>query len=128
MEVVNVFGRRKILVVCVYLMKGLGKIIVNNCDYKEVFIVVMLQDKIVQLFKLIEIFGQYDIKVNVQGGGINGQVEVICLGIFCGFVKVFEDLKLVLKVEGLMICDLCMVECKKLGQLKVCKKFQFFKC
>lgn len=127
MEVVNALGRRKTSVARVYLMKGSGNITVNNRDYKEVFTVAMLQDKIVQPFKLTDTLGQYDIKVNVQGGGINGQAEAIRLGISRGLVKVSEDLKPALKAEGLMTRDPRMVERKKPGQPKARKKFQFSK-
>jgi small subunit ribosomal protein S9 len=127
MEVVNALGRRKTSVARVYLMKGSGSITVNNRDYKEFFTVAMLQDKVVQPFKLTDTLGQYDIKVNVQGGGINGQAEAIRLGISRGLVKVSEDLKPALKAEGLMTRDPRMVERKKPGQPKARKKFQFSK-
>ena len=127
MEVINALGRRKTSVARVYLMKGSGNITVNNRDYKEFFTVAMLQDKVVQPFKLTETLGQYDIKVNVQGGGINGQAEAIRLGISRGLVKVSEDLKPALKAEGLMTRDPRMVERKKPGQPKARKKFQFSK-
>lgn len=127
MEVINALGRRKTSVARVYLMKGSGSITVNNRDYKEFFTVAMLQDKVVQPFKLTDTLGQYDIKVNVQGGGINGQAEAIRLGISRGLVKVSEDLKPALKAEGLMTRDPRMVERKKPGQPKARKKFQFSK-
>jgi len=127
MEVINALGRRKTSVARVYLSKGKGSVIVNNKDYKEYFPVANLQSKIHQPFNLTETSGQYDVKVVVDGGGINGQVEAIRLGISRALVKIDENLKPALKAEGLMTRDPRMVERKKPGQKKARKKFQFSK-
>jgi small subunit ribosomal protein S9 len=127
MEVVNALGRRKTSVARVYLSKGTGKITVNKRDYKEFFPVAILQGKVVQPFNLTETLDQYDVKVNVAGGGVNGQAEAIRLGISRALVEVSADYKPLLKVEGLMTRDPRMVERKKPGQPKARKKFQFSK-
>lgn len=127
MEVVNALGRRKTSVARVYLMKGTGKLTVNKRDYKEFFPVAMLQSKVEQPFTLTDTLGQYDIKVNVAGGGVNGQAEAIRLGISRALVEVSADFKPLLKAEGLMTRDPRMVERKKPGQPKARKKFQFSK-
>jgi small subunit ribosomal protein S9 len=127
MEIINTLGRRKTSVARVYLKKGTGKVTVNKKDFKEFFPVAMLQFKVLQPFALTETNDQYDVTVNVQGGGINGQAEAIRLGISRALVKVSEDLKPALKAEGLMTRDPRMVERKKPGQPKARKKFQFSK-
>jgi small subunit ribosomal protein S9 len=127
MEVINALGRRKTSVARVYLSKGTGNISVNRKDYKEVFPVSMLQAKLERPFELTETKGQFDVKVNVFGGGINGQAEAIRLGIARALVKVAEENKPLLKAEGLMTRDPRMVERKKPGQPKARKKFQFSK-
>ncbi|MNK08991.1 30S ribosomal protein S9 [compost metagenome] len=127
MEVVNALGRRKTSVARVYLMKGTGKLTINKRDYKEFFPVAILQGKVEQPFNLTDTLGQYDIKVNVAGGGINGQAEAIRLGISRALVEVSADFKTLLKAEGLMTRDPRMVERKKPGQPKARKKFQFSK-
>lgn len=127
MEIINTLGRRKTSVARVYLQKGSGNVTVNNKDYKEFFPVAMLQSKIQQPFQLTETAGQYDVKVNVMGGGINGQAEAIRLGISRALVKISEELKPALKADGLMTRDPRMVERKKPGQPKARKKFQFSK-
>ncbi len=101
--------------------------IVNRKDYKEVFPIAVLQSKIEQPFAITNTTGQYDVKVNVFGGGINGQAEAIRLGISRALVEVSEENKPLLKVEGLMTRDPRMVERKKPGQPKARKKFQFSK-
>ena len=118
MEIVNTLGRRKTSVARVYLSKGTGKVIVNKKDYKEVFPVAVLQSKIEQPFTITNTIGQFDVKVNVFGGGINGQAEAIRLGISRALVEVAEENKTLLKGEGLMTRDPRMVERKKPGQPK----------
>lgn len=127
MEVVNTLGRRKTSVARVYLTKGTGKVTVNKRDYKDFFTVPVLQAKIEQPFNLTETTGQFDVKVNVAGGGVNGQAEAIRLGIARALVAVSEEMKPLLKAEGLMTRDPRMVERKKPGQPKARKKFQFSK-
>lgn len=127
MEVTNTLGRRKTAVARVYLSKGTGEVLVNKKDYKVAFPISVLQFKITQPFVLTDTVGQYDVKVNVHGGGINGQVEAIRLGISRALVELNEEYKPLLKEEGLMTRDPRMVERKKPGQPKARKKFQFSK-
>ena len=127
MEVINAFGRRKTAVARVYMSKGKGKISINKKEMADFFPIDVLQAKVNQPFVLTDTVGKYDIKVNVAGGGINGQAEAIRLGISRALVEVSADYKPLLKVEGLMTRDPRMVERKKPGQPKARKKFQFSK-
>ena len=127
MEVINALGRRKSSIARVYMKAGKGKFTINDLDYKEYFPVSTLQYKINQAFALTDTTGKFDIVVNVNGGGINGQAEAVRLGISRALVKYQADLKPALKAEGLMTRDPRMVERKKPGQKKARKKFQFSK-
>jgi small subunit ribosomal protein S9 len=127
MAVINALGRRKTAVARVYLKKGKGAVTVNKKDYKDFFPVAMLQAKIVQPFVLTDTVNQYDVTVNIDGGGYNGQAEAIRLGISRALVEINPDYKTLLKAEGLMTRDPRMVERKKPGQPKARKKFQFSK-
>lgn len=127
MDVINALGRRKASVARVYLSKGKGEMTINDRDYKEYFPIATLQHKLNQPFNATNTAGQYDIKVNVFGGGINGQAEAIRLGIARALVKVSEDNKPALRAEGLVTRDPRMVERKKPGQKKARKRFQFSK-
>jgi small subunit ribosomal protein S9 len=104
-----------------------GKISINKKEMADFFPIDVLQAKVNQPFVLTDTVGEYDIKVNVAGGGINGQAEAIRLGISRALVEVSADYKPLLKVEGLMTRDPRMVERKKPGQPKARKKFQFSK-
>jgi len=127
MEVVHTIGRRKKAVARVYLTEGSGAIVINGKDVKEYFTVATLQYKLEQAQALAGVEGQYDIKVNVDGGGITGQAEAIRLGISRALVKLNPDHRAILKPEGLLTRDPRMVERKKPGQKKARKKFQFSK-
>jgi small subunit ribosomal protein S9 len=127
MEVVNATGRRKTAVARVYLSKGKGKVTVNKKDYKDFFPTTVLQGKILQAFNLTDNANKYDVKVNVDGGGITGQAEAIRHGIARALVKINEDNRALLKVDSLMTRDPRMVERKKPGQPKARKQFQFSK-
>ena len=127
MSVINTLGRRKSAVARVYLSKGKGKITVNKRDVSEYFATPVLLEKVNQPFNLTETLGQYDAKINVDGGGVNGQAEAIRLGISRALVEINPDYKPALKAEGLMTRDPRMVERKKPGQKKARKKFQFSK-
>jgi len=127
MEVINTLGRRKTAIARVYLTAGNGTVTINSRDYKEYFPTGVLQYKITQPFALTKTEGKYDVKVNVDGGGINGQVEAVRLGISRALCEIDAELKPFLKVEGLMTRDPRMVERKKPGQKKARKRFQFSK-
>ena len=71
MEVINTLGRRKTAVARVYMTPGKGKFTINKRDFTEFFPTAVLQAKIHQPFQLTETEGQYDLNVNVAGGGIN---------------------------------------------------------
>ena len=127
MSVTNALGRRKSSVARVILSKGKGKITINSKDVKDYFNTPMLLDKVNQPFRLTDTAGSYDVAVNVDGGGFNGQAEAIRLGISRALVEINPELKPALKAEGLMTRDPRMVERKKPGQKKARKKFQFSK-
>ena len=98
MQVINTLGRRKTAVARVYLSKGKGKITVNNKEAKEVFPIDVLQSKLVQPFVLTDTVGKYNVSVNVSGGGINGQVEAIRLGISRALVEIDAENRVALKL------------------------------
>jgi len=127
MAVTHTIGRRKTSVARVFLKEGNGTFTINKKDYKEYFDTPALHSKVEQAFDLTETKGQYDINVNVDGGGITGQAEATRLGIARALVEVNPDFKSKLKEESLMTRDPRMVERKKFGQKKARKKFQFSK-
>jgi small subunit ribosomal protein S9 len=127
MDVINTSGRRKDAIARLYLSEGKGEFTINKRDYKDYFPTGTLQYKINQPFELTETAGQYNINVNVAGGGITGQAEAIRLAISKALIEIDPENKSTLKAEGLTTRDPRMVERKKFGQKKARKKEQFSK-
>tara|TARA_B100000945_G_scaffold287287_1_gene258790 strand:- start:252 stop:638 length:387 start_codon:yes stop_codon:yes gene_type:complete len=127
MDVIHKVGRRKTSVARVYLSKGKGKIIINKKDFKDYFPTNLLRYKIEQAQSIVDKKGQYDIMVNVFGGGLTGQAEAIRLAISRALVEIDPENKEKLKAQSLLTRDSRMVERKKPGQKKARKKFQFSK-
>ena len=127
MEVVNAVGRRKTAVARVYLNEGKGNITINKKSLEEYFTLPTLQDIVKQPLELLGVLGQYDIKVNLVGGGFNGQAEALRLGIARALVKVNAEDKSKLRAAGFMTRDPREVERKKPGRPGARKRFQFSK-
>ena len=127
MDVIHKVGRRKTSVARVYLSKGKGKIIINKKDVKDYFPTNLLRYKIEQAQSIVDKKDQYDIMVNVFGGGLTGQAEAIRLAISRALVEIDPENKEKLKAQSLLTRDSRMVERKKPGQKKARKKFQFSK-
>ncbi len=123
----NTSGRRKTAVARVYLSEGDGTVIINGKDYKEYFPTLVLQYKVNQSFKVTGNEGKYDVKANLDGGGITGQAEALRLAIGKALIELNPEWKPLLRIEGLTTRDPRMVERKKFGQKKARKRFQFSK-
>ncbi|KQR93882.1 30S ribosomal protein S9 [Chryseobacterium sp. Leaf180] len=127
MSIVHKIGRRKTAVARVYVKPGTGNITVNRKDAKVYFSTDVMVYKVNQPFILTETVGQYDVTVNVFGGGNTGQAEAVRLGISRALCEINAEYRLLLKPEGLLTRDARMVERKKPGQKKARKRFQFSK-
>lgn len=127
MEVIHKIGRRKTAVARVYVSTGSGNITVNKKDVKDYFSTGTLQYKVRQPLNMTGNNENFDIKVNVYGGGITGQAEAIRLALSRAMVELDAENRGTLKPEGLLTRDPRMVERKKFGQKKARKKFQFSK-
>ncbi len=127
MDVINTSGRRKTAVARVYMKPGNGIITVNKKDYSDYFTTGTLRYIIKQPFEITNNQGKYDVKVNLNGGGIKGQAEALRLAISKALVEIDAEYRPPLKAKGLLRRDPRMVERKKPGQPKARKKFQFSK-
>jgi small subunit ribosomal protein S9 len=127
MEVIHKIGRRKTAVARVYVAPGKGNITVNKKDMADYFTTATLQYKVNQPLAMTNNDGNFDITVNVYGGGITGQAEAIRLGLSRAVCELDPENRAILKPEGLLTRDPRMVERKKFGQKKARKKFQFSK-
>jgi small subunit ribosomal protein S9 len=127
MEVINALGRRKAAIARIFVKEGKGTITINDREFKEYFPQETLQYVVLQPLNLLNVAQQYDIKVNLDGGGFNGQAEALRLAISRALVKIDAESKSELKKAGFMTRDPREVERKKPGQPKARKRFQFSK-
>ena len=120
-------GRRKTAVARVFVRDGSGKIVVNGKDVKEYFVTAE-QIQIVQQPLLVTSMGaKYDVLINVQGGGMNGQAAACLHGISRALVQIDPDARTSLKANGYLTRESRMVERKKYGQKGARRRFQFSK-
>lgn len=127
MDIINSVGRRKASVARVYLRKGKGEMVINGKDYKVYFPMTNIQMKLEEPFNTADVRGEFDLQVNVSGGGFKGQAEAIRMGIARALVKVNEDFRAPLKEKKFLTRDARVVERKKYGKPKARKSFQFSK-
>ena len=127
MATTNTSGRRKTAIARIYLKEGSGNITVNDKDYKVYFPTLPLQYIVNQAIETSNQAGKFDIKVNVQGGGITGQAEATRLAIAKALVELDPEVKPALRAKGIMTRDSRMVERKKPGRRKARRRFQFSK-
>jgi small subunit ribosomal protein S9 len=127
MEIINTIGRRKTSVARLFLQSGKGSITINSKDIKIYFPTDILQAIVQQPLETSKTVGNFDMKINVDGGGIAGQAEAIRLAISRALCEIDPEHRPALKKEGFLTRDPRMVERKKYGRRKARKKFQFSK-
>ena len=120
-------GRRKKSVARVRLVPGQGRIIINNREMSEYFGLKTLELIVKQPLELTNTTNQYDVLVNVHGGGTTGQAGAIRHGISRALLEVDADFRKALKKEGFLTRDPRMKERKKYGLKKARKASQFSK-
>jgi small subunit ribosomal protein S9 len=111
----------------VYLRPGTGNWKVNGRTLENYLPRHVLRQSTNQPFAATETAGQYDVIVNVNGGGLRGQADAIRLGVARALLKVNEDYRVRLRAEALLTRDPREVERKKPGRPGARKRFQFSK-
>lgn len=128
MEVINALGRRKSAVARVYVSTGKGNITINGRTMDEYFKEETLRYIVRQPLDVTDTLASFDIKANLDGGGIKGQAEALRLAIARALCKVdTEAYRPVLKSNGFLTRDAREVERKKPGQPGARRRFQFSK-
>ena len=128
MELMNALGRRKAAVARVYVKSGNGNITINGKELAAYFPQATLQFIVKQPLELTGTAANYDIKVNLVGGGIKGQAEALRLAISRALCEIDrEAYRSQLKAAGFLTRDSREVERKKPGQPGARRRFQFSK-
>ncbi len=120
-------GKRKTSVARVRMVPGQGKIMVNNRTLDEYFGRETSKMVVMQPLELTKRIGQFDIHVNVNGGGPSGQAGAIKHGITKALLAVDGELRQVLKRAGFITRDSRVKERKKYGKAAARRSFQFSK-
>ena len=120
-------GRRKTAVAQVRLMPGNGAIIINGVPYEELFPSLEHRRMILQPFLVTESLGKYNAIVKVNGGGVSGQSGAISHGIARALVEADENLRPVLRQNGLLTRDPRVKERTKPGLRRARKAPQYTK-
>lgn len=120
-------GRRKNSVARVRLVPGNGSITINGKSAEEYIPFANLREVMIQPFNATETLGNYDVLVNVNGGGFSGQAGAIRHGISRALLNVDPEFRAALKSAGLLTRDSRMKERKKPGLKKARKASQFSK-
>lgn len=120
-------GRRKSSVARVRLVPGTGKFVVNGRNFVEYIPSAAIRLDVLQPLNLTETSTQYDVFVNVNGGGISGQAGAMRLGIARALMLVNPEFRGPLKKAGLITRDPRSTERKKYGLKKARRAPQFSK-
>ena len=120
-------GRRKTAVARVRLASGSGKFTVNGRPLENYFVVETQRMHLLQPLVATDSVNKYDVRVNVAGGGPNGQAGAVRHGIARALIEADANLRPTLKAQGLLTRDPRMKERKKYGQPGARKRFQFSK-
>ncbi|MCK9556421.1 MAG: 30S ribosomal protein S9 [Candidatus Cloacimonetes bacterium] len=120
-------GRRKVATARVRLTPGTGKRIINKVHMKKYLQRETLEMVVEQPLLTVGMSENFDVYVNVTGGGLSGQAGAIRHGISRALCEYDENLRPALKAHGFLTRDPRMVERKKSGRPKARKKFQFSK-
>ncbi len=124
-EVIGKFGAASVMLKPA--SEGTGVITVNKKEFATYFPTATLQYKVLQPMSMTENVNNFDVKVNVYGGGSTGQAEAVRMALARVMCEVNAENRAILKPEGLLTRDPRMVERKKFGQKKARKRFQFSK-
>lgn len=127
MEQYHGVGRRKTSVARVFLRPGSGNWEVNGRPLAEYFPRLSLQQHATEPLAVADQQGRFDVKVNVDGGGLTGQAGAVRLGLARALVAYDPELRGVLRARGLLTRDSREVERKKPGRPGARKRFQFSK-
>ena len=108
-------GRRKKSVARVFMTPGTGNITVNGRTLEEYLPQATLRMEVNAPLVLTETKDQFDIKINVYGGGYTGQAGAMRHGIARALLEASADYRPVLKKAGFLTRDSRMKERKKYG-------------
>nr|WP_245680891.1 30S ribosomal protein S9 [Glycomyces harbinensis] len=120
-------GRRKRAIARVRLVSGTGKYVVNGKSLEDYFPSKVHQQTVAEPFVTVEAGDNFDVLVNIKGGGATGQAGALRLGIARALLEVDPNMRPALKAAGFLTRDAREKESKKYGLKKARKAPQYSK-
>lgn len=120
-------GRRKSCVARAWIRRGRGDVMVNKQDVSEYFDTLIDMQAALTPFRVWPMGSNYDVQINVNGGGKTAQADAVKLAIARGFLSMDDSLKPLLRQNNLLTVDSRVKERKKYGQKAARRRFQFVK-
>ena len=120
-------GRRKTSIARVWLRRGSGSLLVNGKKHTDYFDTEFNCKEAASPIHVVPMASNYDVEVNVLGGGMHSQAGAIQLGIARALLSLDESVRSLLRQHGMLTVDSRRKERKKYGQKAARRKFQFVK-
>ncbi|GAA2303366.1 hypothetical protein GCM10009853_070270 [Glycomyces scopariae] len=124
---IQTVGRRKRAIARVRLVAGTGKYVVNGKTLEDYFPSKVHQQTVAEPFVTVEAGDNFDVLVNIHGGGATGQAGALRLGIARALVEIDPNTRPALKAAGFLTRDAREKESKKYGLKKARKAPQYSK-
>jgi small subunit ribosomal protein S9 len=124
---IQTVGRRKRAIARVRLVAGTGKYVVNGKSLEDYFPSKVHQQTVAEPFVTVEAGDNFDVLVNIKGGGATGQAGALRLGIARALLEVDPNMRPALKAAGFLTRDAREKESKKYGLKKARKAPQYSK-
>ena len=112
---INATGKRKTAIARIYMRPGSGRILVNQRNFEEYFPMETTRNLVRKPLELVNVGSDFDIVVNVRGGGIEGQAGAVKHALSRALVLFNPELRAVLKKAGFLTRDARIKERKKYG-------------
>jgi small subunit ribosomal protein S9 len=112
---IHATGKRKTAIARVYLRPGNGRIVVNQRNFEEYFPMETTRNNVRKPLELVNVGLEFDIVVNVKGGGLEGQAGAVKHALSRALASFNPELRPVLKKAGLLTRDARIKERKKYG-------------
>lgn len=126
-KLLHAVGKRKTAIARVYMTPGNGQIVINGKLMDDYLIRPTSKMVIMQPLELTGQVGKFDVRVNVRGGGLNGQAGAIRHGISRVLADKDAEFRATLKANGLITRDARKKERKLYGQRGARARYQFSK-
>ncbi|MGW8257728.1 MAG: 30S ribosomal protein S9 [Thermoguttaceae bacterium] len=108
-------GRRKTSIARVRIRNGNGQLVINDRPLESYFSNIKQRKAVLAPLEQTGKLNELDVRIQVEGGGINGQADACKLGIARALKKLDDSVTTGLRDTGMLTRDARMKERKKYG-------------